>query len=72
MNDVCTYLIQLRGKIDEAEINTLSPLQVTMAGADDAMTMLTVCADQAGLIGLMRHLHGLGFVFQAVTRVDRD
>lgn len=71
MNDVCTYLVVLRGRIDEAEINSLSPQQVAVTSADAAATSLTVCTDQAGLIGLLRHLHGLGFIFEAVTRVDR-
>jgi hypothetical protein len=34
---------------------------------DQAATLFTVCTDQSGLIGLMRHLHGLGFVFLSVN-----
>ena len=33
-----------------------------------AATLLTTCTDQSGLIGLIRHLHGHGFVLQSVTR----
>ncbi len=73
MNDICTYHIQLRGQVDESELNATSPLQMTVvqAGADQehpadqelscAGTSITVCTDQSGLIGLLRHLHGLGF-----------
>jgi hypothetical protein len=68
MDDICAYLIQLRGRVDEAEINAMSPLQLTVKEVDIASTLLTVNTDQSGLIGLMRHLHGLGFVFLSVKR----
>jgi hypothetical protein len=68
MNDICAYLIQLRGQVNEDEINAMSPLQMTVKQMDAASTLLTVSTDQSGLIGLMRHLHGLGFVFLSVKR----
>jgi hypothetical protein len=30
MNDICTYTIQLRGQVNENEINALGPLQITV------------------------------------------
>lgn len=66
MNDICTYHIQLRGQAEESEINAMSPLQMTVVRVNQAATLFSVCTDQSGLIGLMRHLHGLGFVFQSV------
>ena len=68
MTDICVYLIRLRGQVDEDEINVISPLQMTVTRVDPASTLLTVHTDQSGLIGLMRHLHGLGFVFVSVKR----
>ena len=61
------YHIQLRGQIDEDEINTMSPLQMARERGDTAVTQFTVHTDQSGIIGLMRHLHGLGYVFLSVT-----
>jgi hypothetical protein len=72
MNDMCTYHIQLRGQVDEGEINAMSPLQMTVQRADTTATLFTVRTDQSGLIGLMRHLHGLGFVLVSVSRADTD
>jgi hypothetical protein len=68
MNDICAYFIQLRGQVDEGEINAMGPLQMTVVRVDTASTLLTVHTDQAGLIGLMRHLHGSGFVILSVSR----
>lgn len=68
MNDICVYLIQLRGQVNEIEINAMSPLQMMVTRVDTASTLLTINTDQSGLIGLMRHLHGLGFVFLSVKR----
>ncbi len=72
MNDMRTYHIQLRGQVDEGEINAMSPLHMTLKRADQAATLITVCTDQSGLVGLMRHLHGLGFVIISVSRTDTD
>jgi hypothetical protein len=72
MNDMCTYLIQLRGQVDEGEINAMSPLQMTMERGDTAATVFTVRTDQSGLIGLLRHLHGLGLALVSVRRVATD
>jgi len=66
MNDIRTYHIQIRGQVDENEINATSPLQMTVVHRDQAATLFSVCTDQSGLIGLMRHLHGLGFVLLSI------
>ncbi len=72
MNDICTYHIQLRGQVDEGEINAMSPVQIAVVRDDQAATLLTVCTDQSGIVGLLRHLHGLGFVLVSVSRADTD
>jgi hypothetical protein len=66
MNDICTYHIRLRGQIDEAEINATSPLHMTVEQVNATTTLLAVRTDQSGLIGLLRHLHGLGFELVSV------
>jgi hypothetical protein len=82
MHDICTYHVLVRGHVDESAFNATSPLQVTVVRVDadkghppaadkehawDA-TLFAVCADQSGLIGLLRHLHGQGFVISSVYR----
>jgi hypothetical protein len=68
MHDVCTYQIEVRGQVDENVINAMSPLQMTVVRVDTVATLFTVCADQSGFIGLIRHLHGRGFVLLSVYR----
>ncbi len=77
MNDICLYTISIRGQVDLDEINAMSPLQMT-AGTpltapegSTGWTHFSVCTDQSGMIGLMRHLHGLGLVFLSVQREER-
>jgi len=72
MNDLCTYTLQLLGQVSESEINALGPLQMTIEKAGPKATWFTIRTDQSGLVGLMRHLHGLGFVFLSITRQDPD
>lgn len=72
MHDRGIYFIQLGGQVDEGEINAMSPLQMTLVRADTAATLLTVDTDQSGLIGLVRHLHGLGLTLLSVQYVAPD
>ncbi len=68
MNDTNIYLIQVLGQVDEAEINPMSPLSVMVAYADKGRTLLTVSTDQSGLMGILRYLHDMGFVFLSICR----
>jgi hypothetical protein len=68
MSDSGLYHLQLQGRVDEREINALSPLQVTLERAEPADTWLSVWTDQSGLMGLLRYLHGRGL---AIIRVER-
>jgi len=74
MHEPDIYHIKVRGQVDESDLNAMSPLKITMVQADPAeehpyaATQFTIYADQSGLIGLMRHLHGRGFVLLSVSR----
>jgi hypothetical protein len=70
MNDIFTYSLWVRGQISEAEINALSPLRMSVTRLSPAATQLSFCTDQSGLVGLLRHLHGLGIVFLSVSRIE--
>ena len=67
MKDYCTYLVQLRGQVTENEINRMSPLTMVVVQTDTTATLVSISADQSGLIGLLRHLHGRGFMLLSVT-----
>ena len=69
MDDVHHYQIQIEGQMNEEDLNLMSPLKLKIEQADETAALLTVCTDQAGLVGMLRHLHGLGFVLLAVHNV---
>ena len=62
MDDVRTYRIQVHGLVEEEDINPTSPLRLTIEHVGETSTSVTFRTDQAGMIGLIRHLHGLGLV----------
>ncbi len=66
MDDIITYQIRVRGPVEEEDLNANSPLQPTVAETGPLATLLTVRTDQSGMIGLIRHLHGLGFVLLSI------
>jgi hypothetical protein len=70
MKDICTYLLKLRGEVNDDEVNIMSPIQMRVKHVDAEGTLLTLCTDQSGLVGLMSFLHGFGFTFLSLTRTD--
>lgn len=68
MDEVCTYQIAVRDGVDEKACNATSPLQMTVVRVEEAVTLLEICADQSGLIGLLRHLHQQGYLLLSVKR----
>ena len=67
MEDFFTYQIRIRGQVEAEDLNAGSPMQLTVEHADQNVTLVSVYTDQAGVIGLMRHLHGLGFQLLSVV-----
>jgi hypothetical protein len=72
MSDLASYTIVVRDPVSATDLNRLSPVQVVVAQVDPAATHLTAQTDQSGLIGLMRHLHALGFIILAMSRQEID
>ncbi len=68
MNDLYTYRVKVSGQVDEGDLNVRSPLEMKVERVETESTWLSIDTDQSGLIGLLRHLHGLGFVFLSVDR----
>jgi len=63
-----TYHIEVRGEVDMHTFNTNSPLQMKLVRTNPDATLFAVTTDQSGLIGLIRHLHGQGFVLLSFHR----
>jgi len=61
-----TYQLEVQGQLDNNDLNAASPIQMKIVRVDESATHLTVCTDQSGLIGLMRHLHARGLVLVSI------
>ena len=68
MQEICSYHIKVQGQVNDSELNTMSPLEMSVVREDPTCTIFVAQTDQSGLIGLIRHLHGLGFVLLSLTR----
>ena len=71
MHDIGIYRIEVQGQMDENAFNAASPMQITVERAERETTLFTICADQSGLIGLLRHLHGRGFALLSIFRREK-
>jgi hypothetical protein len=72
MDELHTYRIEIKGRADENDLNTISPLQMTGARVEADSTFFTICTDQSGLIGLLRHLHTRGLMLLSVCREEEN
>jgi len=70
MKDIFIFHIKLRGTVSVCEINGSSPLHLAVEQASSGETLLSLSTDQSGLVGLLRHLHGLGYEFLSIIRVE--
>ncbi len=68
MNDICTFILKVRGQVCESEINAAGPLKIIVTSLEPASTLLAFSCDQSGLVGMINYLHGLGFEILSVNR----
>jgi hypothetical protein len=61
-----TYELRLLGEVSEDDVNRMSPCEVSLVRRDETTTTFRAATDQAGMLGLMRYLHGMGFVILSV------
>jgi hypothetical protein len=69
------YTITVEGTIDATLADWCGPLTIAAAQAPDGTKVTTLSglvADQAGIVGIIRHLHGLGVVLLTVERGKCD
>ncbi len=69
------YVIKTEGDVDATLVDWFGPVEITRVIAEDgeAVTLLSgLVIDQAGLVGLLRHLHGLGLVLLSIERVPSE
>ncbi len=63
------YEISVKGEIEACWSASFGGVEVQpemISGGDSQSTLLKIVTDQAGLVGLIRRLHGLGVVIIAV------
>ncbi|MBN1265631.1 MAG: hypothetical protein JXA25_09070 [Anaerolineales bacterium] len=68
MHQERSYYIMVKGTVEEQLLNTSSPSCMRVVQAGENKTQLVTRTDQAGLIGLIRFLHGQGFLLLSITQ----
>jgi hypothetical protein len=73
MDDICIYQVDIQGKISASDFNSFSPPDLSVEWQDES-TRLSFHADQAGLIGFIRHLHACGFriLFLQAVEINKN
>ncbi|MFO7633981.1 MAG: hypothetical protein R6W76_15655 [Caldilinea sp.] len=65
------YTIRIQGGVDDTFADWFGPVEIERgsdAGGQPVTTLSGDVVDQAALVGLVRHLHGLGIVLLSVER----
>ncbi len=69
LNTQNTYEIRIHGQLDESWLNWFGEAKAqveTLADDNEITAISNVVMDQAGLVGLIRRLHGHGIVLVSV------
>jgi hypothetical protein len=70
LNSQNKYEIKVHGQLDESWLNWFGDAKVhveTLADGNQVTTFSNVVMDQAGLVGLVRRLHGRGIVLISIV-----
>ncbi len=67
IDDIHTYYIEVRGPVTQEDLNAASPVRLDVVQAAESRAVFSACTDQSGLIGLLRHLHGMGILLLSVS-----
>ena len=70
LNSKNKYEIKVNGQLDESWLGWFGEANVhveTLVDNDQVTTFSNVVMDQAGLVGLVRRLHGLGIVLISIV-----
>lgn len=65
------YTIRIQGNVDDTLADWFGPMKIESSATASGQIITTLSgdvADQAALVGLVRHLHGLGIVLLSVER----
>ncbi|MGQ9816281.1 MAG: hypothetical protein ACUVR3_14310 [Candidatus Roseilinea sp.] len=60
------YCLTLQGGVDEEFVAAYCPAGTALIRAGDVIRLANIHADQASIIGLVRHLHNLGCTILAL------
>ena len=72
LNSLNQYEIKIYGQLDDSWLGWFGEAKSNTETLDDASQVTTisnVLMDQAGLVGLIRRLHGLGILLISIRRV---
>jgi hypothetical protein len=67
MDEHNSYLIEMRGQLNEDDLNEFSPFELKLVRVEAASTTFLVSVDPSGLVGLIRCLHGRGLVLLSLN-----
>ena len=63
------YRIELQGQVDPDWLQSFEG-SAEIVSEDASITVVNVYADQSGIIGLLRRLHGLGVTIRQIEILD--
>ncbi|KPL74053.1 hypothetical protein [Leptolinea tardivitalis] len=72
MDDVRRYRVLIPGELRAADIDAFCVPGYQIKPEDGGNTGLYFQTDQAGMIGLIRHLHGIGLVLLSIEILSQE
>jgi len=66
-HDLRSYTLQLSGVLEDDFVASHCPPETVVLRKDNTTSLTNLHTDQSGMIGLLRHLHNLGYIILSVN-----
>lgn len=71
-SDAHLYTLLFSDKPEDDFLASYCPAGTTLTVGENTFTLSHMCADQAGVLGIIRHLHNLGCVLQKLEIEEEE
>lgn len=66
-SDLRCYQLKITGQLDDDFVASFCPPETIIQRESDTSLLSNISTDQSGILGLIRHLHNLGFAILSMT-----
>ncbi len=72
VSDTHVYTLHFSGALRDDFVTDYCPIGTALTVKEHAFTLFNLCTDQAGMLGILRHLHNSGCLLLTLAIENRE